>query len=248
MRNLFFLVLMVASLGSMAQVPGSFYVAAKSGLSLREKQDLNSKVIVKIPYGTKIAVSYPDEAVTTSAEGMEGQWAKTTFNGKTGYIVNSYLLPWPPPKSTTQTMKQYLAQVSAVAGVPVVIKNGAADISEDYHNMKKQLFKNGAEYHEETFYEANNDTYFLPGFSLQQGFILLRLLPEFKNVFSDKAMFPTTDMTTKNGEIENTIKVDKPGDGDWINKITVTYEEGASYSFEMFLLGGQLVISFGGGV
>lgn len=248
MRMLFFLILMLTSVGTEAQTQRTFYVAAKSGLSLRENQDIGSKVVLKIPYGTKLSISYPDESVNTNTEGMDGQWVKTSFNGKTGYVVNSYLLPWPPPKATVKTMKEYLAQVSAIAGPPVINKNNAPDIAEDYHGMKKQLYKNGAEYHEETFYEANNDIYFLPNFTLQQGFLLLRLLPEFIDVFSENASYPTADLTTKRGESDYIIKVEKMPESEWITKISVAYEDGASYSFEMFLLGGQLVINFGGGI
>jgi len=241
---------MISAIESGAQWPGTFYVAAKNGLSLREKQDINSKVLVKIPYGTKISVSYMDETVNISSEGMEGQWANTTFGGKKGYVVNTYLLPWPPPKATVKTLKQYLPQISAVAGVPVIVKSSMESVESGGANTKKQLFKNGSEYHEETFYESNNDSYFLPGFTLQQGFVLIRLIPEFKDVFTENAVFPNTDITTKRGQSDYTIKVEKEkmGDSDWVNKIKVEYEDGAIYTFEMFLLGGQLVISFGGGV
>lgn len=250
MRKVFLMALIFITIGSSAQWPGNYYVAAKSGLSLREKQDINSKVLVKIPYGTKISISYTDEQVNVSAEGMEGSWAKTTYNGKTGYVVNVYLLPWAPPKATVKTMKQYLPQVSAVAGVPVVIKGNTESLESGGSNMKKQLFKNGAEYHEETFYEANNDAYFLPGFTLQQGFVLVRLIPEFKDVFGPDEIFPTESKTFKKGEREYRLTVDKEksGEFDWIEKISVEYEDGAIYNFEMFILGGQLVISFGGGV
>jgi len=250
MRKFLFLTLIVITIDGMAQWPGTFYVAAKNGLSLREKQDINSKVLVKIPYGTKVSVSYMDETVNISSEGMEGQWTKTSFSGKTGYVVNTYLLPWPPPKATVKTLKQYLPQVSAVAGVPVIVKSSMESVESGGANTKKQLFKNGSEYHEETFYESNNDSYFLPGFTLQQGFVLIRLIPEFKDVFAENAVFPNTDITTKRGQSDYSIKVEKEkmGDYDWINKIKVEYEDGAVYTFEMFLLGGQLVISFGGGV
>lgn len=251
MRNFFLLALIVTTIDCMAQWPGSFYVAAKSGLSLREKQDINSKVLVKIPYGTKITVAYPDETINISSEGIDGAWAKTTFNGKSGYVVNSYLLPWPPPKATVKTLKQYLPQVSVIAGTPVVVKSASIESLESGgSNMKKQVFKNGSEYHEESFYESNNDIYFLPGFTLQQGFVLIRLIAEFKDVFAENAVFPNTDLTTKRGQSDYIIKVEKEkmGDSDWINKITVEYEDGAYYTFEMFQLGGQLVISFGGGV
>lgn len=230
---------------------GPFYVAAKGGISLREKKDPKSKLIVTIPYGTKLSLNYPDEIINITLDGVDGAWAKTTYNGKTGWVANIYLIPWAPPKAAVQTLKQYLAQVSPPSGVPVVVKNGSIEFLESGgSNLKKQLYKNGAEYHEETFYEANSDSYFLPGFTMQQGFILLRLIPEFKDVFAPNSEFPTENKTLKKGDGDFTIKVEKMGEGDyqWITKISVEYSEGATYEFEMFLLGGQLVISYGGGV
>jgi len=225
------------------------YVAAKSGLSMREKPDAKATVLIKIPYGTKLTVNY-EEIINISTEGMEGAWAKTTYNGKTGYIVNSYLLPVAPPKAATKTMKEYLSQLSAPAGTPVILKNGNTNDPESLgSSLKKQLFKNGAEYHEEQFYEANNNNYFLPGFTIQQGFILVRLIPEFKDVFNDKDEFPTATKTFKKDNREYTVKVEKASDdANWIEKISVDYEDGAIYHFSMLVVGGQLMIVFGGGV
>src|SRR5688572_14885369 len=114
--------------------------------------------------------------------------------------------------------------------------------------MKKQLYRSVAEYHflfkQKTAYEI----YFLPGFTIEQGFILLRLIPEFKSVFGATEVFPMADKTIKRGEDDYTIRVEKLEGSDWIQKIQIEYVEGAYYTFEMFLLGGQLVISYGGGV
>jgi hypothetical protein len=225
----------------------NWYVAAKSGLSMRDKPDAKATVLEKIPYGTKLTITYSDATIQTSNEGMNGEWAKTTHNSKTGYVVNSYLLPWAPPKATVKTMKEYFQQLAAPVVTPFTYQNGHPDSLEaDYYIVKKYLFKNGAEMHEEGFYESNNNNYFLPGFSIQQGFILARLIPEFEDIFLATDVFPKNDTTIKKGEKEIAIKVYK--DGDWITRITADYEEGAVYSFSMSVVGGQLMISFGGGL
>lgn len=41
---------------SAAQQTGTFYVAAKSGLSIRETPDAGAKVLDKIPYGTRVSL------------------------------------------------------------------------------------------------------------------------------------------------------------------------------------------------
>lgn len=243
-KKIFLVAFLFIRCSSFAQ---DWYVAAKSGLSMRDKPDAKATVLEKISYGTKLTVIYPDQFVEISTEGMVGYWAKTTYNGKTGYIVNSYLLPWIPPKATIKTMKEYFQQISIPAVAPFTFQNGDPDSLEgEFYIIKKHLYKNGAELHEEGFYESNNNNYFLPGFTMQQGFILARLIPEFKDVFSNADVFPKNDTTVKRGEKEIQIKVYK--DGDWINRITADYEEGAVYNFSMSVIGGQLMISFGGGL
>ncbi len=229
------------------------YTASKAGLSMREKPGINAAVIAKIPYGTKVTIeiNHDEVPVEISTEGMDGIWVKTTYNGKTGYIVSSYLLPVPPPKTGTRTLKEYFQQLAAPAGAPVVIKNGTdVNIGNDYYVVKKQIFKNGFEYHESNFYEADNTTYFLPEFTFQQGFILLRLFPEFAKVFAANDVFPTKDKIMKRGDDDFIIEV-KRVKSDVVNTIEgihITFTDGVYYDFEMFQIGNQLVISFGGGI
>ncbi|HPN59364.1 MAG TPA: SH3 domain-containing protein, partial [Chitinophagaceae bacterium] len=99
------------------------WVAAKSGLSIREKPAIGAKVLDKIPYGTKISILNTDEElVAVVTEGMHGFWEKVTFNNKTGYIVGSYLLPIAPPKlATVKEMADYFKQVYTPFGNKLVI-------------------------------------------------------------------------------------------------------------------------------
>lgn len=249
MKKIILLAMLFTSLGVVAQ--NNLYVAARSGLSMRDKPDAKATVIGKIPYGTKISVNYPEEIVNITTEGIIGAWAKTTFNGKTGYVVNSYLFPVTPPKATIKTMKEYLAQLSPVFGAKLVVKSGKMDnIEEGGWEIQKQLYKNGAEWHEHLGYEYGSSAYFIPGFTLTQGFLLVRLIPEFKAIFNDKDEFPTENKTMKKGEVEYDIKVEKEmlGDNPWYKKIKLEYADGAVVFFEMYQIDNQLVIFTGSGV
>jgi hypothetical protein len=249
MKKIILLAMLFTSLLTAAQ--NNLYVAARSGLSMRDKPDAKATVIGKIPYGTKISVNYPEEIVNITTEGIVGAWAKTTFNGKTGYVVNSYLFPMAPPKATVKTMKEYLAQLSPVFGAKLVVKSGKMDnIEEGGWELHKQLYKNGAEWHEHLGYEYHSTAYFIPGFTLTQGFLLLRLIPEFKDIFNDKDEFPTENKTIKKGEVEYDIKVEKEmlGDNPWYKKIKLEYADGALVFFEMYQIDNQLVIFTGSGV
>ena len=205
--KLFLVLLLVTTNFCFAQ--NKWYVAAKNGVSIRDKPDVKSTVIGKIPYGVAVTVTYPDSIISISTEGLTGAWAQTTYSGKTGYIINSYLLPEPPPKAGVKTMKAYLSQLSVTAGPPLVVKRGGMqNVEEGGTETKKQLFKNGAEYHSVSGYEWNNDTYFLPGFTMTQGFILLRLIPELNTVFAESDIFPTKSTTVKKNNTEYDIKVE----------------------------------------
>lgn len=247
-------IFLFVSIQSSAQLMGGMmYVAAKSGLSIREKPEANAAVLDKIPYGTKIILlEFGEEKKSIITEGMLGYWQKVKYNNKTGYIVDTYLFPWAPPKLTTiKEMKNYLAQVTVPFGGKLITKSGTMNnLDEGRWELQKQLYKNGAEWHRHMGYEYGSDIYFLPGFSLQQGFLLLRLIPEFKNIFGEKDVFPSENKTFKRGESDYEIKVEKElfGDATWYKKITVEYTEGAIYMFEMYLLDNQLVIFFGSGV
>lgn len=256
MRLLFINLLFLISFDLSAQPYGTYYVAAKTSLSLRETPDPNGKVLDKIPYGTKVTTLEEEgEWKEIITEGMTGYWRKVKYNNKTGYIVDNYLLPWAPPKlATVKDLKQYLAQVSFPFGQKLVLKSGSmSEITEGGWQLSKQLYKNGAEYHDFMGYEYGSDTYYLPGFSLQQGFILCRLIAEFKDVFGEKDEFPSASKKyTKEGR-EYELKLMRIGEGDdtspfTIEKIKIGFEDGAYYEFEMYMQDNQLVIFFSGGV
>ena len=258
MRIILLVAFIAFTLSANAQLmQGTYFVAAKAGLSMREKADPSSKVLDKIPYGTKVTTIDEDsEWKEIITENLTGYWKKVKFNNKTGYIVDSYLLPWAPPKlATVKDLKQYLAQNALPAGSKVVTRSGTMNqITESGWELTKQVYKNGGEYHQFYAYEYGSDTYFFPGFNLQQGFILCRLIPEFKEVFGEKEEFPVTGKTYKKGEQEYEIKVIRFNNDDTdkspftIEKIKISFEDGAYYEFEMYMQDNQLVIFFSGGV
>ncbi len=226
--------------------------AFKPGLSIREMPSSQAAIISKIPYGEKLTLinQYADTVMVVN-EGMAGYWNLVEYKGKKGYVVGIYLFDMPPPKVSVKTMKDYFTQLSTIASPLVVFSKGKRS-NEMYSEYKKQLYKNGCEYHEATFYESNYNTYFLPEVDLQKGFILVRLIPEFKDAFSATDNYPTESKKFKvkrqSYESEKEIKVIKVNAGNWTDKIVVSFEDGANYEFEIYELNGQLVISFGGGV
>ena len=236
MKKLILLPLLFVSVMVFAQQYGTMYVAAKSGLAIRESATNSSKALGNIPYGTKVEILQADGEIKSHIiENMLGYWQKVKYNNKTGYILDSYLLPWAPPKLATV----------------LIVKSGSMDNMEEMGwEMRKQLYKNGAEWHQNFGYEYGSDVYFLPGFSVQQGFLLLRLLPEFKEAIGENDAFPLDSKTTTRNEEEFKIIVDKEmlGDYPWYKKLTIQYADGAYYELQLFQLDNQLVVSFSSGV
>ena len=251
MKLLFLLAALTFSITIIAQ-ENDFYVAAKTGLNVREKPEITAKVLDKIPYAGRISL---DEAggqnKRINTEGFTGYWKKTTYNNKTGYIIDTYLLPYPPPKTGTATMKEYLSQISVAFGDSLIVKNETMKNAEDGGSqLIKQLYKNGSEWQEFLGYEYNSMTYFIPGFTMQQAFLLVRLIPEFADYVGEKDEYFSVNKKIKKKDREYEYKIEKEifGDTPWINRIKISFEDGAIYNFEMFQIDNQVVIFYGAGV
>lgn len=249
------LLLFLCPLASRAQVQTvPMYVAHKPGLSIREKPDVKAKVLAKIPYATKISLANEQGADTilVNTEGFSSYFRKVTYNNTTGYIISAYLLPVPPPKATVKNLNDYLLQLSPKAGAMVEVKKGTMNnITENGTISRKQLYKNGAEHHEFVAYEYNSDTWMIPELTLQQVWLLLRLIPDWKDVVDEKTELPVTSKKiTKKENTEFDIKVEKENwyGPEYFKKIRIEYSDGASYIIELFLLENQAVVFRGGGV
>ena len=216
-----------------------YYAAAKAGLSMREQPNTSAKVLEKIAYGEKlVSVADTDPVVSIATEGFTGYWWKVKYNNKTGYIVNSYVLPMPPPKAGAKTIPDYFVQVSTKAGSPLMIKKSEAALNEmGESTLTKQLYKNGMEWHEEKGYENGSSLYLLPDFTIEQCFLLVRLLGQYTDLINDKDPFPVKNASTKIDGGTKTIEVQRekndgrPGP---VQKIKIIVEQGAITEFEIF--------------
>lgn len=230
-----------------------YYAAAKAGLSMREQPNINAKILVKIAYGEKL-ISLADTIapVSISTEGFSGYWWKVKYNNQAGYIVNSYVLPMPAPKAGIKTVNGYFAQVSAAAGSPLVIKKSDLVPNEmGESSLTKQLYKNGMEWHKAKGYEYGSEIYMLPDFTIEQCFLLLRLIGCYPDIIGDKDIFPTKNSTIKNDIGDKTIEVEREkydGGPGPVKKIKMISAQGAYTEFEMFMLDTQAVIFWSSGV
>lgn len=72
------------------------YNYAYSGINLRSKAQVNSRVITRVPYGAK--VQFLDSTGVTDKLGwVEDEWVKVRFRGRDGFVFGGYLLPYEAP-------------------------------------------------------------------------------------------------------------------------------------------------------
>lgn len=257
MQKIFAILFIVFPFTTKAQTV--YYAAAKTGLSLREQPNATAKVLEKIAYAEKLVTvvdSVQPKTITT--EGFNGTWWKVKYNNKEGYLVSTYLLPVPPPKAGTKKLEDYFAQVSAVNGSPVVLQKTDAALNEmGESTLTKQLYKNGMEWHKSQGYETGSEIFILPDFSIEQCYLLLRLIGQYPDLITDKDAFPVKNTVTKIDNGEKGIDIErekydgpqgpagKPGP---VKKIKITLAQGAYTELEIFMLDTQAVIYWNSGV
>ena len=229
------------------------YAAARSGLSMREQPNTGAKVLEKITYGEKLVTVAGDaNQPAINTEGFTGFWWKVNYNNKTGYIVSSYVLPVPPPKTGTKTLNDYFAQLSSTLGDPLIIRTVDSSLNEMGESvLTKHFYKNGMESHRREGYEYASELSLLPGFGIQECFLLLRLLGQYPELVGDKDTFPSKNAAVKNAIGEKTTEIEWEKYGfkpEPVKRVKIISTQGAITEVEIFLLDNQGVIFWSGGV
>ena len=91
MRALSIIISMAIGTSALAQEAKPIvYNMAISGLHLRSQPKTQSRVITKIPYGTKMEVK-ERTGIAGNAGWINDEWLKVHFRGRTGYVFAGYL-------------------------------------------------------------------------------------------------------------------------------------------------------------
>lgn len=230
------------------------YNAFKPGLRVREQPEASAPLVETIAYGERVTRIFLNNEPyhPVENEGMQGFWERIEHNGKKGYVVGIYLLDFPPPKPGTATMLEYFRQLAKPAGRSLEIARGfPGGDSEKHYTMR--LFQNGNEHVSTGFYESSYETYRLPGVSIQQGYVIIRLIDEFRHAFGPSDAFPTRDRNIEVAEPKYTKQIvvnhgTFPLEGGISTNFLKPAPDPGSYDFRMSEDTGQLVITVGGGV
>ncbi|WP_179318601.1 SH3 domain-containing protein [Winogradskyella helgolandensis] len=107
------------------------YVAAESGLSLRDQPDISAKLLSKLSYGEAIGVienTNKELVVVDGGKKVSGEWVKVETRNHIGYVFNGYL-------SSTKISKTIRLDLDKLN---VEIKNLATSDYKRTHNLKQQ--------------------------------------------------------------------------------------------------------------
>lgn len=107
------------------------YVAAESGLSLRDQPDVSGKMLTKLAYGEAIGVLEETDknlVVLDGGEKISGKWVKVETRNHIGYVFNGYL----SPNKIARTIRLNLDEVK------VEIKNLATSDYKRTHDLKDE--------------------------------------------------------------------------------------------------------------
>ncbi|WP_299519322.1 SH3 domain-containing protein [Winogradskyella sp.] len=105
------------------------YVAAESGLSLREQPDISAKMLSKLAYGEAIGILEKTDkklVILDAGKKISGEWVKVETRTHIGYVFDGYL----SPNKIARTIRMNLNNLK------VEIKNVATSDYKRTHDLK----------------------------------------------------------------------------------------------------------------
>ena len=175
MKATAFLLMIGLSFSGQAQETETLlYNMATSGLYLRSQSKSQSRVITKIPYGSKIKV-VELTGVKGKSGWIEDEWLKVEFRGRTGYVFAGYLseMRAPEKKKTSGKLTESLQLFTQHAFVAEkqAVETIEADLLHCY-----QPFSGEVEFETETQNGLTSASLTFPSKDIFDAFILLEAI------------------------------------------------------------------------
>jgi hypothetical protein len=150
------------------------YNMATSGLNLRSQPKSQSRVVTKIPYGTKMKIQ-EKTGITGKSGWIEDEWLKVEFRGRTGYVFAGYLSEMKAPEKmkTSGSLTTALTEFSERA---FVIERQAVETIEANNLHCYQPFKGQVELETETENGLTSATLTFPSTDIFDAYVLLEAL------------------------------------------------------------------------
>lgn|GEM_PF-1606916 len=249
MKNFSLSILSVVIFSISSYSQNIIYAASKSGLNMRDNPDPNSAIITKIPYGEKIQWSVIEQRFPFTSEGMNANWLYVTYAGKKGYVADVYTLPILPPTGKVE-LKDYANKLGKVTGT---WKNADhftdLDSNGSLTQIEKVIYNNGIVYRAMHGYEWSEETIWIPNVSLEQGFVLARLLSNNPMLLNTNDKYPNKKSTSVSDGTTKDIRISYLYDNNtFAEKIQFDLCDGGCQWIEIRYDSGEISISFGSGV
>lgn len=92
----------------------SMIVTAEAGLVLRQEANEKSAKLTTVPKGKAVEASDPVTKTKETLNGKKGNWRKCTYEGKTGYMFDAFLMEEIVSMNTTDGQDWYVTSNSGL--------------------------------------------------------------------------------------------------------------------------------------
>ena len=148
-----------------------------SGIKLREKP--GGTVLQSLPYGAKVVtLEAKNNNFPTHVEGISGSWVKVKFNDKIGYVFDGFLSRLPAPSLTDANLRAYAKREFKTLSddLPLSFMEdsdlGATGSNVMFFEWNNQRLA----YSNYFYYEGGSESICIPGISIEEGYLLMRIL------------------------------------------------------------------------
>lgn len=86
----FILIILTITITNAYAFENEKYVTVKSGVKMRERPDINSEIIFKIPYKEKVEIIEENKDIIT-IENISSRWTKVKYKNNIGWIFGEFL-------------------------------------------------------------------------------------------------------------------------------------------------------------
>lgn len=225
MKYLFSFILFIA-VGSTSAIDSylaneSLNVLTLSGIKLRERP--GGTVLQSIPYASKlVTLEAKSNTFPATVEGIKGSWVKVNFNDKIGYVFDGFLSRLPPPSLTDANLRAYVKREFKVLSDDLPLSylensdlgaTGNSVLFLEWNGMK-------CAYENHFYYEGGGENLAIPGVSLEEAYLLVRIMYRDSYVYALTEMErpENFDITPYNEFVLNGVSYDLAEDGSPIEK------------------------------
>lgn len=168
------------------QANESLNVLTLSGIKLRDKP--GGTVLQSVPYAAKVVtLEAKNNNFPVTVEGIKGSWVKVSFNDKIGYVFDGFLSRLPAPSLTDANLRVYVKREFKVLSEELPLSYLT---NNDSGNNVLFLEWNGQKsaYENHFYYEGGGENLCIPGVSMEEAYLLVRIIERDAYEFTLKEM------------------------------------------------------------